>query len=142
MTVPDFPSVRNDRALYVLAKRCEDASTMGMFRIGDSKFLLAYSEFAIHVGRHGEPIEGPFIEWESKPETIAYCAPYVCASRVVAAFALGSVGSMLTLRTPHSRHLSQHYRDPQRLQRSPRAWCLAARAKQPAHSLARFCSRK
>ncbi|GAA5999985.1 uncharacterized protein JCM10292_003567 [Rhodotorula paludigena] len=79
MTVPDFPSVRNDRALYVLAKRCEDASTMGMFRIGDSKFLLAYSEFAIHVGRHGEPIEGPFIEWESKPETIAYCAPYVFA---------------------------------------------------------------
>ncbi|GAA5935183.1 hypothetical protein JCM3775_007227 [Rhodotorula graminis] len=79
MTVPDFPPSRHDRALYLLAKRCEDASTMGMFRIGDSKFLLAYSEFAIHVGRHGEPIEGPFIEWESKPETIAYCAPYIFA---------------------------------------------------------------
>jgi len=104
MTVPDFPPSRHDRALYLLAKRCEDTTTMGMFRIGDSKFLLAYSgacyvlfllparrtdesaadvevraEFAIHVGRHGEPIEGPFIEWESKPETIAYCAPYICA---------------------------------------------------------------
>ncbi|GAA5824608.1 hypothetical protein JCM3770_006692, partial [Rhodotorula araucariae] len=79
MTVPDFPPSRHDRALYLLAKRCEDATTMGMFRIGDSKFLLAYSEFAIHVGRHGEPIEGPFIEWESKPETIAYCAPYIFA---------------------------------------------------------------
>ncbi|GAA5849156.1 hypothetical protein JCM9279_005806 [Rhodotorula babjevae] len=79
MTVPDFPPSRHDRALYLLAKRCEDAATMGMFRIGDSKFLLAYSEFAIHVGRHGEPIEGPFIEWESKPETIAYCAPYIFA---------------------------------------------------------------
>ncbi|BGP36192.1 Rho guanine nucleotide exchange factor [Rhodotorula kratochvilovae] len=79
MTVPDFPPSRHDRALYLLAKRCEDATTMGMFRIGDSKFLLAYSEFAIHVGRHGEPVEGPFIEWESKPETIAYCAPYIFA---------------------------------------------------------------
>ncbi|GAA5891760.1 hypothetical protein JCM8208_002876 [Rhodotorula glutinis] len=79
MTVPDFPPSRHDRALYLLAKRCEDATTMGMYRIGDSKFLLAYSEFAIHVGRHGAPIEGPFIEWESKPETIAYCAPYIFA---------------------------------------------------------------
>lgn len=43
MTVPDFPPSRHDRALYNLAKRCEDATTMGMFRIGDSKFLLAYS---------------------------------------------------------------------------------------------------
>ncbi|GAA5941175.1 hypothetical protein JCM10213_007445 [Rhodosporidiobolus nylandii] len=74
MTVPDFPSRGS------LAKRCEDASTMGMFRIADSRFLLAYSEFAFHVGRHGEPLEsGPFIEWESKPEQVAYCAPYIFA---------------------------------------------------------------
>ncbi|GAA6044243.1 hypothetical protein JCM8097_002194 [Rhodosporidiobolus ruineniae] len=79
MTVPDFPGSRGDRSLASLAKRCEDAATMGMFRIGDSKFLLAYSEFAFHVGRHGEPIPGPFIEWESKPEQVAYCAPYVFA---------------------------------------------------------------
>ncbi|GAA5909349.1 hypothetical protein JCM6882_000959 [Rhodosporidiobolus microsporus] len=79
MTVPDFPSPRGDRSLALLAKRCEDSSTMGLFRIGDSKFLLVYSDFAFHVGRHGEPVDGPFIEWESKPEQIAYCAPYIFA---------------------------------------------------------------
>ncbi|GAA5854952.1 hypothetical protein JCM8547_002320 [Rhodosporidiobolus lusitaniae] len=79
MTVPDFPSSRGDRALASLAKRCEDVPTMGMFRIADSKFLLVYSEFAFHVGRHGEPVPGPFIEWESKPEQVAYCAPYIFA---------------------------------------------------------------
>lgn len=101
MTVPDFPASRQDRASVLLAKRCEDASTLGMFRIAESKFLLAYTgeqvlwlprglalltdaatcsvEFAFHVGRHGEPVEGPFMEWESKPEQVAYCAPYICA---------------------------------------------------------------
>ncbi|GAA6008068.1 hypothetical protein JCM10207_007016 [Rhodosporidiobolus poonsookiae] len=79
MTVPDFPPTRHDRALYTLAKRCEDASTLGMFRIADNKFLLVYTDFAFTVGRHGEPTEGPFIEFESKPEQVAYSAPYLFA---------------------------------------------------------------
>ncbi|GAA6062754.1 hypothetical protein JCM10212_005550 [Sporobolomyces blumeae] len=79
MTVPDFPSVRHNRHFAALAKRCEEVPTMGMFRIADSKFLLVYADFAFHVGRHGEPIEGPLIEWESKPEQVAFCFPYVFA---------------------------------------------------------------
>ncbi|GAA5923419.1 uncharacterized protein JCM15063_003641 [Sporobolomyces koalae] len=79
MTVPDFPSVRHNRNFVTLAKRCEEVPTLGMFRIADSKFLLVYADFAFHVGRHGEPIEGPFIEWESKPEQVAYCFPYIFA---------------------------------------------------------------
>ncbi|GAA5879401.1 hypothetical protein JCM1840_006035 [Sporobolomyces johnsonii] len=79
MTVPDFPSVRHNRAFAPLAKRCEEVPTLGMFRIADSKFVLVYADFAFHVGRHGEPVEGPFIEWESKPEQVAYCAPYIFA---------------------------------------------------------------
>ncbi|ORY90211.1 CNH domain-domain-containing protein [Leucosporidium creatinivorum] len=77
MTVPDFPSSRHDRTFVGLAKRCEEAQTLGMFRLQDSKFLLVYNEFAFHVGRHGEPIEGPVMEWESKPDHVAYCAPFV-----------------------------------------------------------------
>ncbi|GAA5885505.1 hypothetical protein JCM16303_002232 [Sporobolomyces ruberrimus] len=79
MTVPDFPSVRHNRNFAALAKRCEEVPTLGMFRIADSKFLLVYADFAFHVGRHGEPIEGPFIEWESKPEQVAFCFPYIFA---------------------------------------------------------------
>jgi hypothetical protein len=43
MTVPDLPPSRGDRSIAHLAKRCEDAATMGMFRIADSRFLLVYS---------------------------------------------------------------------------------------------------
>jgi hypothetical protein len=43
MTVPDFPSSRHDRTFVGLAKRCEEASTLGMFRLQDSKFLLVYN---------------------------------------------------------------------------------------------------
>lgn len=82
MTVPAFPSSRIERAQFDRnfpgwAKRCEDAQTLGMFRLQDNKFLLVYngqsrltlrfepkrvnvdgffdlfSEFAFHVARHG-----------------------------------------------------------------------------------------
>lgn len=42
MTVPSFPSLRQDKSLAQLAKRCEDSHTMGMFRLQDSKFLIVY----------------------------------------------------------------------------------------------------
>lgn len=53
MTVPDFPASRQDRAAILLAKRCEDASTLGMFRIAESKFLLAYTGEQLLRYRHG-----------------------------------------------------------------------------------------
>jgi hypothetical protein len=37
---------------------------------------------AFHVNRHGEPIVGGgvLIDWESRPEQVAYHAPYICPS--------------------------------------------------------------
>ena len=48
MTVPAFPSTRVDRTFAALAKRCEDAQTLGMFRIQDNKFLLVYNGASSH----------------------------------------------------------------------------------------------
>ncbi|KAK4052857.1 Rho guanine nucleotide exchange factor [Microbotryomycetes sp. JL221] len=78
MTVPDFPPARHDRAWTMLADRCKDAQTLGMFRLGDSRFLLVFDEFAFHVGRHGEPIEDTFMEWDTKPEQAAFHAGRIC----------------------------------------------------------------
>ncbi len=78
MSVPTFP--RQDGGSSNLAKRCEDGRTMGMFRLRDNLFLLAYDEFAMHVDKHGEPIFAgpPIIEWESNPVSVAYHQPYAC----------------------------------------------------------------
>ncbi|SCZ90108.1 BZ3500_MvSof-1268-A1-R1_Chr1-3g01781 [Microbotryum saponariae] len=79
MTVPAFPSSRHDRSLVSLAERCEKAQALGMFRLQGDRFLLAYTDFAFHVTRHGLPIEGFTIEWESKPESVAFLSPYIFA---------------------------------------------------------------
>ncbi|SCV68292.1 BQ2448_413 [Microbotryum intermedium] len=79
MTVPAFPSSRHDRSLVSLAERCEKAQALGMFRLQGDRFLLAYNDFAFHVTRHGMPIEGFTIEWESKPESVAFLSPYIFA---------------------------------------------------------------
>jgi hypothetical protein len=42
MSVPDFSSNRNDPILSALSKRCEEAKTMGMFRLAGDRFLLVY----------------------------------------------------------------------------------------------------
>ncbi|KAM0793630.1 hypothetical protein ACM66B_001062 [Microbotryomycetes sp. NB124-2] len=78
MTVPDFPPVRHDRSMAGLSERCKDAQTLGMFRLQESRFLLVYDDFAFHVGRHGEPIEGTLIEWDTKPEQAALHEGKIC----------------------------------------------------------------
>lgn len=42
MSVPDFSAYRNDPTSILLAKRCEEATSLGMFRIQDNEFLLCY----------------------------------------------------------------------------------------------------
>lgn len=75
MSVPDFSGFRNDAASVALAKRCEEAKTLGMFRLQDNEFLLCYDDFAFLVDKHGEPLPDRYssiISWESHPESVAY----------------------------------------------------------------------
>ncbi|KAG6849618.1 hypothetical protein H0H93_006902 [Arthromyces matolae] len=71
-TVPAFDDNR-----VPLAKRCEAARPMGMFRSNDNEFLLCYDEFGLYVNKHGEPIrQGATVEWEGTAERVALHAPY------------------------------------------------------------------
>ncbi|KAG6816279.1 hypothetical protein H0H87_007316 [Tephrocybe sp. NHM501043] len=62
-----------------LAKRCESARPMGMFRSRENEFLLCYDEFGLYVDKHGEPSRttGGTVEWEGTAERVALHAPYV-----------------------------------------------------------------
>ncbi|KAG6909363.1 hypothetical protein DXG01_000802 [Tephrocybe rancida] len=61
-----------------LAKRCESARPMGMFRSKENEFLLCYDEFGLYVNKHGEPSrQGGTVEWEGTAERVALHTPYV-----------------------------------------------------------------
>ncbi|KAK4698467.1 RHO1 GDP-GTP exchange protein 1/2, partial [Phenoliferia sp. Uapishka_3] len=80
MSVPDF-SHQRDEYSQKLAKRCDDHRTLGMFRLQDNLFLLVYNAFCFHVDKHGEPLLRPVgvIEWESRPEQVAFQSPFIYA---------------------------------------------------------------
>ncbi|KAG6841126.1 hypothetical protein C0991_001695 [Blastosporella zonata] len=60
-----------------LAKRCESARPMAMFRSKENEFLLCYDEFGLYVDKHGEPSrQAGTVEWEGTAERVALHAPY------------------------------------------------------------------
>ncbi|KAG6885341.1 hypothetical protein C0993_002970 [Termitomyces sp. T159_Od127] len=71
-TVPAFDDNR-----IPLARRCEGARPMGMFRSNENEFLLCYDEFGLYVDKHGEPSrQNGTVEWEGTAERVAFHAPY------------------------------------------------------------------
>jgi hypothetical protein len=80
---------------------------------------MAQTDFVFQVGRHGEPIPGTFAEWESKPEQVAFCYPYVCTFSLP--LPSPSTPTYRSVDPPRSRHLPNSHRDPKRLHRSPRS---------------------
>ncbi|KAE9384850.1 hypothetical protein BT96DRAFT_1007658 [Gymnopus androsaceus JB14] len=84
MNLNDFKSVtipglqRDEPRSAYLAKRCESCRPIGMFESGEDEFLLCYTEFGVHVDKHGDPNRAAgTIEWEGTAERVALHAPYV-----------------------------------------------------------------
>ncbi|TFK39736.1 CNH domain-containing protein [Crucibulum laeve] len=74
VTIPQ----RDDARLAYIAKRCETARPLSMFRHTDDEFLLCYDEFGIFVNKHGTPSRSfGTIEWEGTAERVALHAPYI-----------------------------------------------------------------
>lgn len=56
-------------------------------RVHADAFVLNYLaspfvDFAFFADRHGDPVRARFrdmIEWEGRPDTVVYCAPYILA---------------------------------------------------------------
>lgn len=79
-SIPIFdPNKARERpALAELARLCENAKPIAMFRSTESEFLLCYDRFGIYVDRHGEPNRDlQPIEWEGTPENIVFHPPYL-----------------------------------------------------------------
>lgn len=79
-SIPIFdPNKARERpALAELARRCEAAKPIAMFRSTDREFILCYHTFGIYVDRHGEPNRDlQPVEWEGTPENIVFHPPYL-----------------------------------------------------------------
>jgi len=80
-SIPDFNQIKQqDARLAALQRRCDESRPLGMFRLGENEFLLCYDEFAFFADKHGDPLVdryGAMMEWDGKPTTVAYSAPYV-----------------------------------------------------------------
>lgn len=55
-SVPDFRVETPDAhdTLHSIAHRIKDLRALGMFRLSDSEFLIAYQECAVYVNKHGD----------------------------------------------------------------------------------------
>ncbi|KAG5730352.1 Rho1 guanine nucleotide exchange factor 1 [Termitomyces sp. T112] len=61
-----------------LAKRCEAARAVGIFRVTDYEYLLCYDEFGLYVDKHGIPTRrSQVIEWEGIAVRAALHAPHI-----------------------------------------------------------------
>lgn len=57
-SIPDFraeqPDSNTQAYLNSIASRIKDLRPLGMFRLSDSEFLIAYAECAVYVNKHGD----------------------------------------------------------------------------------------
>ncbi|KAG5353409.1 hypothetical protein C0989_007194 [Termitomyces sp. Mn162] len=61
-----------------LAKRCEAARAVGIFRVTDYEYLLCYDEFGLYIDKHGIPTRrSQVIEWEGIAVRAALHAPHI-----------------------------------------------------------------
>ncbi|KAJ5089219.1 hypothetical protein N7532_007903 [Penicillium argentinense] len=70
-SVPDFRSETPDASdtLQSIAHRIKDLRPLGMFRLSDSEFLVAYQECAVYVNKHGDVSRSVVMEFVGSAHT-------------------------------------------------------------------------
>lgn len=70
-SVPDFRSETPDShdTLHSIAHRIKDLRPLGMFRLSDSEFLVAYQECAVYVNKHGDVSRSVVMEFVGSAHT-------------------------------------------------------------------------
>ncbi|KAJ5983207.1 hypothetical protein N7481_005306 [Penicillium waksmanii] len=70
-SVPDFRSETPDASdtLMSIAHRIKDLRPLGMFRLSDSEFLVAYQECAVYVNKHGDVSRSVVMEFVGSAHT-------------------------------------------------------------------------
>ncbi|KAJ5134714.1 hypothetical protein N7526_006079 [Penicillium atrosanguineum] len=70
-SVPDFRSESQDAhdTLHSIAHRIQGLRPLGMFRLSDSEFLVAYQECAVYVNKHGDVSRSVVMEFVGSAHT-------------------------------------------------------------------------
>ncbi|KAG6873148.1 hypothetical protein C0995_002300 [Termitomyces sp. Mi166 len=77
-TLEPKPILEHSDVRTPLAKRCEAARAVGIFRATDYEYLLCYDEFGLYVDKHGIPTRrSQIIEWEGIAVRAALHATYI-----------------------------------------------------------------
>ena len=59
ISIPDL----RQPAVAPVASRIKDVKPLGMFRLSESEFLLAYEEVSVYVNKHGDVSRGVIMEY-------------------------------------------------------------------------------
>ncbi len=72
-------SIPDTKAPHVstIAARIKELKPLGMFRLSDSEFLLAYEECAVYVNKHGDVSRGVIMEFVGKAKAATVYGPYI-----------------------------------------------------------------
>ncbi|KAL7271912.1 Rho guanine nucleotide exchange factor [Rhizina undulata] len=72
-------SVPELRATHVadIASRLQGQKPLGMFRLSDVEFLLAYDECAVYVNKHGDISRSVIMEFVGRAKAVAIYGPYI-----------------------------------------------------------------
>lgn len=70
-SVPDFRAEQPETQAYLssIAQRIKDLRPLGMFRLSDSEFLVAYAECAVYVNKHGDVSRSVVMEFVGRAHT-------------------------------------------------------------------------
>lgn len=78
-SVPDFRSETADAhdTLHGIANRIKDLRPLGMFRLSDSEFLVAYQECAVYVNKHGDVSRSVVMEFVGSAHSACLYGKYL-----------------------------------------------------------------
>ena len=70
-TVPNLRSDSPDTQAHLssIASRIKDLRPLGMFRLGEAEFLVAFEECAVYVNKHGDVSRGVVMEFVGRAKT-------------------------------------------------------------------------
>ena len=70
-SVPDFRSEQADTQAYLstIAQRIKDLRPLGMFRLSDNEFLVAHTDCAVYVNKHGDVSRSVVMEFVGRAHT-------------------------------------------------------------------------
>lgn len=72
-----IPTDTTSPHVATIAARIKDQRPLGMFRLSESEFLLAYDECAVYVNKHGDVSRGVIMEFVGRPRSATLAGPYL-----------------------------------------------------------------